>query len=260
MSGLLSIVGRGVVLHEAPDNCLQASAAKSRLAGGVIGIMNVTGITTEPNMARPTPELSGNGPYLAVCTLSATTSGKNYNVNGSFYWTQATSTAGVDAYGTTGYTGTWGVHIHAWGDLSLANGLATAGHYDPAGTGFHAYPNATGTPHHAGDMGNTDPSALINGVMWYNGSFPSGYMSIYGSTSIIGRGFIVHNGTDDGHTQPTGNAGARNGQCVIGIGNATLTAVRRFPTQTPSNPPSAAAALTFSAAFIMAAALLALLF
>lgn len=259
LSGPLSIVGRGVVLHEAPDNCAQVTSAKSRLAGGVIGVKNATG-----NTAGPNPEFqSGNGPFLAVCVLSATTSGKLIGVNGSFYWTQASTTAGVNAYGTGGrnVTGTFGVHVHAFGDLSSATGLATMGHYDPKATGFHAYPNATGTAHHAGDMGNTDPTNLFDGVMWYSGSFPSGYMTIYGNTSIVGRGFILHNGTDDGTTQPTGNAGARNGQCVIGIANSTLTAVNKIPTRIPSgDSPSAAAAFTISFAVIAAAALLALLF
>jgi len=38
----------------------------------------------------------------------------------------------------------------------------------------------------------------------------------------IGRGLIIHSKIDDCQTQPTGNAGYRMAQGVIGIGNATL--------------------------------------
>ena len=43
-------------------------------------------------------------------------------------------------------------------------------------------------------------------------------ISLTGLTSIIGRSVIVHKGEDDMKTQPTGNAGARVGYGVIGIG------------------------------------------
>jgi len=120
----------------------------------------------------------------------------------------------------TGLTpGKHGFHIHQWGDISdAAKGMATGGHYDPAGTHHHELVDAAhpdGTPHHAGDMGNLDADAdghahleeTILGV------------SIMGPLNpIVGRAVIVHAGADDGG-QPTGNAGGRVGQGVIGIAN-----------------------------------------
>lgn len=40
-----------------------------------------------------------------------------------------------------------------------------------------------------------------------------------GPISAIGRVMIIHEKEDDGVTQPTGNAGNRFGQCVIGSKN-----------------------------------------
>lgn len=42
-------------------------------------------------------------------------------------------------------------------------------------------------------------------------------MTLTGEDSIIGKGFIVHEQRDDGVSQPTGGAGNRFAQCVIGI-------------------------------------------
>jgi Cu-Zn family superoxide dismutase len=38
-----------------------------------------------------------------------------------------------------------------------------------------------------------------------------------GPLSVIGRAVVFHQGTDDGTTQPTGNAGARPGCGIINL-------------------------------------------
>jgi len=103
-----------------------------------------------------------------------------------------------------------GFHIHEFGDITAADGAAAGGHYNPEGHD-HALPN--GGARHAGDLGNLE--ADENGEAHYEQVFDN--ITLAGKTNpIIGRGVIVHAKEDDGG-QPTGNAGARIGQGVIGI-------------------------------------------
>ncbi|HYL90407.1 MAG TPA: superoxide dismutase family protein [Burkholderiales bacterium] len=96
-----------------------------------------------------------------------------------------------------------GFHIHEVGDCSSGDGMSTKGHFNPLGKQHAHY----STPErHAGDMpaikadasGNAHLDTTLD-VMTVNP----------GPTSIVGRGLIVHAGSDDYKTQPTGNAGAR---------------------------------------------------
>jgi Cu-Zn family superoxide dismutase len=66
---------------------------------------------------------------------------------------------------------------------------------------------------HVGDMGNITADA--NGKAHFE--WTDDLLSFWGPHSIIGRGLIVHAGTDDLHSQPTGAAGPRAGCGVIGI-------------------------------------------
>lgn len=104
-----------------------------------------------------------------------------------------------------------GFHIHEFGDLSDPAGKATGGHYNPEGHD-HALPGNEDTPRHAGDMGNLKADAEGNAT--FEVTFDS--ISIFDDHNpIIGRGVIIHAQTDDGG-QPTGNAGARIAQGVVG--------------------------------------------
>ena len=103
-----------------------------------------------------------------------------------------------------------GWHIHEFGDLSDPKGKATGGHYNPEGHD-HALPNKT--RRHAGDLGNltTDDQGNANQEITVKN------ISINGSKNpILGRGVIIHAEEDDGG-QPTGNAGGRIAQGVIGV-------------------------------------------
>jgi len=107
-----------------------------------------------------------------------------------------------------------GFHIHQFGDISSADGMATGGHYNPANH-EHALPDHT--VRHAGDFGNieandkgiADLELVVDNITLTEGP-----------NAIIGRGVIVHAKPDDG-SQPTGNAGARLAQGVIGVKNNT---------------------------------------
>ena len=96
-----------------------------------------------------------------------------------------------------------GFHIHEAGDCSSGDGMSTKGHFNPLGK-QHAHYSMP--ERHAGDMpaikadanGNAHLDTMLD-VMTVNP----------GATSVVGRGLIVHAGSDDYKTQPTGNAGAR---------------------------------------------------
>jgi len=154
----------------------------------------------------------------AIAVISPTTGNKTAG------WVKFTAVDGgvkvvADVTGLT--PGKHGFHIHEFGDTSDAAGaMATGGHYDPTGTHHHelidpAHPD--GAAHHAGDMGNLDADA--DGHAHLEETLPG--ISLWGAVSpIVGRGVIIHAKGDDGG-QPTGNAGGRVGQGVIGIAKAS---------------------------------------
>lgn len=104
-----------------------------------------------------------------------------------------------------------GFHIHEFGDFSLPSANSAGGHYNPEGRKHGGPPDPD---RHAGDLGNLDANAAGEAhldIVVENISLGKA------RNSIIGRGVVVHAGTDDLTTQPTGNAGARAGFGIIGI-------------------------------------------
>jgi Cu-Zn family superoxide dismutase len=106
--------------------------------------------------------------------------------------------------------GSHGFHIHEFGDLRSDDGTSAGGHYNPTGMP-HSMPMTENR--HAGDMGNITADSSGNSHLDY----VDPVMQLQGLHSIIGRAVIVHAKEDDLKTQPTGNAGARIGQGVIGV-------------------------------------------
>lgn len=112
-----------------------------------------------------------------------------------------------------------GFHVHQWGDLSAPDGTATGGHYNPQG---HEHGLPTKDMRHAGDLGNLEANA--EGVATYEMTFDN--FTIAGMKNpVVGRGMIIHAKQDDGG-QPTGNAGARVAQGVIGISGPETAAAK----------------------------------
>jgi Cu/Zn superoxide dismutase len=96
-----------------------------------------------------------------------------------------------------------GYHVHEKGDCSAPDASSAGGHFNPHNK-KHGAPD--GEERHEGDFGNLtagkDGKATKTFVM-------KGITLSDGPTSIIGKGFIVHDKKDDFKTQPTGNAGGR---------------------------------------------------
>jgi len=111
---------------------------------------------------------------------------------------------------------THGFHIHEEGDCSAPDGSSAGGHFNPTDDP-HGGPGDSADERHVGDLGNLESNA--DGVATYERV--DDLLTVEGNTSILGRGMIVHAGTDDLESQPTGDAGARLACGVIEAVEAT---------------------------------------
>lgn len=95
-------------------------------------------------------------------------------------------------------TGFFALHIHEGSDCQ-GNGFPnTGGHYDP---------DQTAHPKHAGDL----PPLLSDNGKAYS-QVLTGRFRV---SDIVGKTVVVHAGTDDFFTQPSGNAGKKIGCGVV---------------------------------------------
>lgn len=99
--------------------------------------------------------------------------------------------------------GEHGFHVHENGDCSSTDSKSAGGHFAPAG---HKHGASDAAEHHAGDMGNI--TANEDGVAQVDAQFAFLKMG-EGEASIIGKAVIVHGGSDDLESQPSGDAGPR---------------------------------------------------
>lgn len=102
--------------------------------------------------------------------------------------------------------GTHAIHIHEKADCSSADGTSTGGHWNPTNQPHGKWGSPEGF--HKGDIGNLTANANGKATItmttdkWCIGCGDP-------AKDIIGKAIIVHEGTDDFKTQPTGAAGGR---------------------------------------------------
>jgi Cu-Zn family superoxide dismutase len=101
------------------------------------------------------------------------------------------------------------VHFHEHGDCGN-KGENAHGHWNPTNEAHGKWGAAA---YHSGDIGNIELDSKGHGKV----SITSDRWNVTDNdvSNIIGRGIIVHGGTDDYTTQPTGNSGPRVGCGVI---------------------------------------------
>ena len=144
----------------------------------------------------------------AICVMTPT---EGNEVKGLITFTQTDGGILIEA-DIEGLTeGNHGFHIHEWGDISKPDGTSAGGHFNPDHKD-HAGPGDA--MRHAGDLGNI--TADENGKAHYEQV--DSLISFSGKHNIIGRAIIIHVGEDDLVSQPTGDAGGRVAQGVIGVG------------------------------------------
>ncbi len=97
------------------------------------------------------------------------------------------------------------IHIHEKSDCTAADGSSAGGHWNPT---FKKHGKWGVGEYHKGDIGNFTADEKGNGTItlttdeWCIGCGDP-------AKDIMEKGLIVHQGTDDFTTQPSGNAGAR---------------------------------------------------
>lgn len=143
----------------------------------------------------------------AVCVVHPT---KGHDAHGVVTFTKVKDGVKVVADIEGLKPGEHGFHIHEYGDCSAEDGTSAGGHFNPDNV-KHGGP--MDKVRHVGDMGNITADA--NGKAHLE--WTDNLLTFWGPHSIIGRGLIIHEGTDDLHSQPTGAAGPRAGCGVIGI-------------------------------------------
>ncbi|BFZ09549.1 hypothetical protein BsWGS_12588 [Bradybaena similaris] len=161
---------------------------------------------------------------IAICNVEPNSAGSDQPVRGVVIFRQKyhrtlnidVQLSGFKHLPPTAYDTEYlhGFHIHEFGNLT-GGCDATGGHYNP-------YKKNHGAPEdkdrHAGDFGNLrqTPDGKVNV------QFTDTIASLFGDTSIFGRGLVVHANVDDlgkgnnTNSKINGNAGKRLACCVIG--------------------------------------------
>ncbi|MFC0875360.1 superoxide dismutase family protein [Saccharicrinis sp. FJH2] len=191
---------------------------KSFLLGFVMATVVFAAQSVNLFAVKNSSESSGNNPNAsmqmmednvtkAVCVLAPT---EGNEVTGTITFTKVPSGVKIVAEVKGLTPGKHGFHVHEYGDITGKDGKTTGGHFNPEGM-KHGAPGDK--ERHVGDLGNL--VAGPDGKAHYERV--DKVISLSGKHSIIGRAIIVHAGEDDLKSQPTGAAGARVAEGVIGI-------------------------------------------
>jgi len=164
-----------------------------------------------PPVDKPAPP-PPPAPKHATATMEGTAKFKT--VKGTVEFKQTDDGVEVTANLEGLKKGDHGFHIHEKGDCSAPDAASAGGHFNPSNH-KHGAPDAA--EHHEGDLGNLTAGADGKATKTFT---IKGITLDEGDTSIIGKGFIVHEKADDMKTQPTGNAGARAACGVIKLDEA----------------------------------------
>jgi len=143
----------------------------------------------------------------AVAVLHPT---EGNSVEGTVTFTQVENGIRIVADVTGLEPGQHGFHIHEYGDCTAPDGTSAGGHFNPHGVEHGGPDDAV---RHVGDLSNLD--AGENGQAEYQRV--DTVITFSGMNNILGRAIIIHAGSDDLTSQPTGAAGSRLACGVIGI-------------------------------------------
>ncbi|MGJ8593379.1 MAG: superoxide dismutase family protein [Aquaticitalea sp.] len=150
-----------------------------------------------------TPEANSREEKKVKVTLE---SKSGSSVTGSAVFTQEDNVVTMIAVLGGLKEGTHAIHLHEKADCSAEDGTSTGGHWNPTNEPHGKWNSPEGF--HRGDIGNLNANASGKATLtmstdkWCIGCDDK-------NKDILGKAIIVHEGTDDFTTQPTGDAGGR---------------------------------------------------
>ena len=130
----------------------------------------------------------------------------NSTATGSVIFKQEKGNVSMIALITGLDEGEHAIHLHEKSDCSSDDGKSTGGHWNPTAQPHGKWGDETGF--HKGDIGNFTSNSDGHGTI----TFVTNQWCIGcgdPAKDIIGKAVIVHQGTDDFTSQPSGAAGAR---------------------------------------------------
>lgn len=128
------------------------------------------------------------------------------NVSGNVFFKEQNGMVTMTAVMNGLNEGIHAIHIHEKADCSSPDGKSAGGHWNPTAQPHGKWKSPEG--YHKGDIGNFEVGDDGKGTItmstdeWCIGCEDP-------NKDILGKGIIVHEGTDDFVTQPTGDAGGR---------------------------------------------------
>ena len=141
---------------------------------------------------------------MAKCNVE---SKSGSNMKGTITFAEENGVVKMEAEISGATPGTHAIHIHEKGDCSAADGTSAGGHWNPTG---EAHGKWGAKAFHRGDIGNIEVGANGKGKismatnLWCVGCNDM-------NKDIVGKAVIIHAKADDFTSQPTGNAGGREG-------------------------------------------------
>jgi superoxide dismutase, Cu-Zn family len=184
------------------------------IACGPRVVTATTSDDAKPSDSMQQPSTKPATPASATAKLEAATPTPGFS--GTVTFTQAADGVHLVAHVQGVPPGRHALHLHENGQCAHATDAAgkhftsAGGHFNPKGAP-HACPPTE--PRHAGDFGMIEVGADGTGHL----DLTTNLISLGGDTSVIGKAVILHAGTDDCTTQPTGNAGDRLGCGVVSL-------------------------------------------
>ncbi|MCF6296349.1 MAG: superoxide dismutase family protein [Flavobacteriaceae bacterium] len=164
---------------------------------------NETTTDTEVEITQEQTETTTSETKHISVTLEAKSSS---NVAGNVVFTQEDDIVTMIATISGLSEGTHAIHLHEKADCSSDDGKSSGGHWNPTAQPHGKWGASEGF--HKGDIGNFEADAEGNGSITF--STDQWCIGCGDETKdIIGKAIIVHQGTDDFTSQPSGAAGSR---------------------------------------------------